>query len=177
MKKSTENNKPKNFLKEGLQNDVSKHHEAYLGTTVPDNYFAKSKLSILEQIKEEAKKEEKPKKQLVFYLQPKFKYIAAAAIVFLLSITVWLQNSNNTNVINEPNLEEFAFSDDVLINALFVEDSELDAFTEATLFNEVVLKAELTEQKMDNLILNTLIVEDSLLDDYIDDELLKTIIL
>lgn len=177
MEKSTKNKNQQNFLKEGLQNDISKHHKEYLGTSVPENYFAKSKQLILNKIKEEARVEEKAKSQLVFYLQPRFKYIAAATLVFILSLTVWLQNSNKTNVIVEPNLQEFAFSDDVLINSLLIEDSEIDAFTDATLFNEVVVKAELTEQKMDNLILNSLIVEDSLLDNYIDNELLETIIL
>ncbi|APZ44875.1 hypothetical protein BW723_00600 [Polaribacter reichenbachii] len=177
MEKSTENNNKPNFLKEGLQGDISKHHKEYLGTTIPKDYFAQSKISILDKIKEEARLEEEPKKQMVFYLQPQFKYIAAATLVFILSLTVWLQNSNNANVIIETNLEELTFSDDVLINSLLIEDSEIDAFTDATLFNEIVVKAELTEQKMDNLILNSLIVEDSLLDNYIDYELLETIIL
>ncbi|WP_405562318.1 hypothetical protein [Polaribacter sp. Asnod6-C07] len=177
MEKSTENNKNQNFLKEGLKGDVSTHHKEYLGTTIPKDYFAQSKLSILDKIKEEARVEEDSKKQNVFYLQPQFKYIAAATLVFILSLTVWLQNSNNSNLEIETNFEEFTFSDDVLINSLLIEDLEIDAFAEATLFNEVVVKAELTEQKIDNLILNSLIVEDSLLDNYIDDELLETIIL
>ena len=58
-----------------------------------------------------------------------------------------------------------------------VEDSDLYEFTDATLFNEVVVKAEIKEQKMDDLILNSLILEDSLLDNYMDKELVETIIL
>ena len=177
MEQSAKNKNQQNFLKEGLQNDISKHHKEYLGTTIPKDYFAQSKISILDKIKEEARVEEETKKQPVFYLQPRFKYIAAATLVFILSITVWLQNNNNANVITDTNLEEFAFSDDILINSLLIEESEIDAFTEATLLNEVVIKAELTEQKIDNLILNSLIVEDSLLDNYMYDELLETIIL
>jgi hypothetical protein len=177
MEKSTENNNKKSFLKEGFKGDISKQHKKYLGTDIPENYFSKSKMSILDKIKEEAKTVKQPKKQLVFYLQPQFKYIAAASLVFILSLTIWLQNSNNSNDLNETDLEMFAFSDDVLINSLLIEDSEIDAFADATLFTEVVVKAELNEQNLDNLILNSLILEDSLLDDYMDDKFIETIIL
>ena len=218
MENQEENINKKNFLKEGLQGDISKRHKDYLGTGIPEGYFAKLKLSILDKIKSKSKEtqflqdiaadinqhhkdnlgttipegyfaksklsildkikeEQKPKKQLVFYMLPQFKYIAAASLVFILSLTVWLQNSNNQDDINNLNIDVLAFQDDVLINSLLIEDSEVDAFTDATLFHEVVVKAELSEQNMDNLILNSLIVEDSLLDNYIDDELLKTIIL
>lgn len=166
MEKSTENNK-QNFLKKGLQDDISKHHKKFLGTDTPDGYFAKSKLSILDKIKEEtanAKKTIILKKQKVFWLQPKLQYVAAASLVFVLGLTIWLQSANN-NRVEELNIELLSFNDDVLINSLFVEDNELDAYANATLMNEVIIKAELSEQKMDNLILDVLVLEDSLSDD------------
>ncbi|SDR75695.1 hypothetical protein SAMN05216503_0773 [Polaribacter sp. KT25b] len=172
MGKSIENNNNKNFLKQGFKGNISKHHKKYLGTEIPKGYFTKSKLSILDKIKEESNREE-PKKQIVFWMKPQFKYMIAASLVFLFALTVWLQNSAN----NDANFELLVFSDDVLLESLLIEDSEIDDFTEATLFNEIVIKAELSEQKLDNLIFNNLILEDSLLDNYIDDELLKTIIL
>ena len=55
------------------------------------------KNSILNAIKEDALVEQKPKKQLVFYLRPQFKFIAAAAILFLLTLSIWLQNSESKN--------------------------------------------------------------------------------
>ena len=223
MKKSTENNNKNNFLKEGLQGDVSKNHKKYLGTGIPEGYFAKSKLSILDKINSDNNKtkflkedfsdvsmhhkdylgtdipeeyfskskisildkikseeiiiEVAPKKQIVFYMRPQFKYIAAASLVFILSLSVWLQNSNNQDSFDNINIESLVFDDDVLINSLLIEDSEVNAFADATLFNEVLVKVELSEQKMDNLILNSLILEDSLLDDYMDDKFIETIIL
>ena len=223
MEKSTENNKKQNFLKEGFKGDISKHHKKYLGTDIPEGYFSKSKLSILDKIKldsnqtkflkedfsdinqhhkdylgtdipegyfakskisildkiksEEIIKDVKIKKQVVFYMQPQFKYIVAASLVFIISLTVWLQNTNDKNNFDTISIESLAFSDDVLINSLLIDDSEIDAFTEATLFNEVLVKAEISEQKMDNLILNSLILEDSLLEDYMDDKFIETIIL
>ena len=167
------------FLNDGFSN-ISEHHQEYLGTSIPEDYFSKSKHSILDKISEKANKnviDKKPKKQLVFYMRPQFRYFAAASLVFILSLTVWLQNSNNKDDFNTVNVEAYAYQDDILINSLLVDDSELDAFADATLFNEVLVKAELSEQKLDNLILNSLIVEDSLLDNYMDDEFVETIIL
>lgn len=180
MEKSTEHNNKQNFLKEGFKGDLSKHHKEYLGTEIPEGYFAKSKISILDKIKEGSIIEvASEKKQIVFWMQPQFKYIAAASLIFILSLTVWLQNSNitTTTTINEPNFELLAFSDDVLLESLLIEESDLDAFTEATLFNEVLLQAEISEQKLDNLVLDNLIVGDSLLDYYIGEGLIDTIIL
>lgn len=164
------------FLKES-NSEVTQHHKKYLGTDIPEGYFAKSKTSIIDKIKEEAKMASQPKKQTVFYMRSNFRYIAVASLVFILSLTVWLQNSNNISEINHLNIEGLAFQDDVLINSLLVEDSEVDAFADAILFNEVMVKAEISEQKMDDLILNSLMIEDSLLDDYMDDEFVETIIL
>tara|TARA_B110000116_G_scaffold157947_1_gene136674 strand:+ start:221 stop:751 length:531 start_codon:yes stop_codon:yes gene_type:complete len=176
MEKSTENNSKQNFLKEGIEGGISKHHKKYLGTTIPEGYFAKSKMSILDKIKEESKIEA-PKKQLVFWMQPQFKYIAAACLIFILSLTVWLQHVNKPAPINETNFELFAFSDDVLLESLLIDESEVEAFVDATLFNEVLVKVELSEQKLDNFILDNLILGDSLLDDYIYKGLIETIVL
>ncbi|MGK0414191.1 MAG: hypothetical protein ACJA1B_002412 [Polaribacter sp.] len=179
MENFKKNNSKQRFLKENLKSGISEHHKEYLGTTVPENYFEKSKLSILDNINKEVKAgaSEKPKKESLFKIQPYFKYAVAASLVFIVSLTVWLQNSNSTESRNEVNFEEFAFQDDVLINSLLIEDSEIDAFADATLFSEIIIKVEMSEQKMDNLILNLLILEDSLLDDYMDDNLIETIIL
>jgi len=164
MEKSTENNNKQNFLKEGFKGDISKHHKKYLGTEIPEGYFTKSKSSILDKIKEDVKIEVSiaTKKQLVFWMRPQFKYIAAASLVFIFSVTVWLQSFNKTDVLDETNFELFAFSDDVLIESLLVDESEIEAFTDATLFNEILVKAELSEQKLDN---------------YIDYRLIETLVL
>lgn len=110
-------------------------------------------------------------------MRPQFKYIAAASLVFMLSLTIWLQNTVKQDNVDSFTIESLAFDEGVLIESLLVADEDVDAFADATLFNEVVVKAELKEQKIDNLILDTLILEDSLLDDYMDENLVETIIL
>lgn len=177
MKNTSENNNKENFLKEGFEGSISKHHKKYLGTGIPEGYFAESKISILAKIKEVSLLNEQPKRQLVFWMQPQFKYMVAASLVFVLGITIWMQNLDISNATNEITFDQVAFTNDILLESLLVEESEIEAFTNATLFNEVVVKAELSEQKLDNLILNSLIIEDSLFDDYIDDKFIETIIL
>lgn len=50
MTKSIEENDKQNFLKKGFKGDVSKYHKKYLGTDVPDGYFEKSKISIIQRL-------------------------------------------------------------------------------------------------------------------------------
>ena len=177
MENTSENSNKENFLKEGFKGDISSHHKKYLGTEIPEGYFAKSKTLILDKIKEASLLEEQPKKQLVFWMRPQFKYMVAASLVVMLGLTIWMQNMDTSTTINKSNFEEVAFSNAVLLESLLIDESEMEAFTNATLFKEVVVKAELSEQKLENLILNSLLIEDSLVDDYIDNELLETIIL
>ena len=174
MENLSENKNKSNFLKEGFKGDVSNQHKKYLGTAIPKDYFTKSKLSILEKVKSIEVEE---KKQLVFWMQPRFRYAVAASLVFILSLTIWLQNANKVDDFTPNDFELFSFSDDILINSLFIEDSELEAFADVTLLNEVVIKAELSEQKMDEVFLNSLFIEDSLIDNYTDNKFIETIIL
>ena len=178
MEKSTENSSKKNFLEEGFKGDISKHHKKYLGTDIPEGYFAKSKSLILDKIKEESKTEvpNETKKQLVFWMRPQFRYMAAASLVFIFALTVWLQSTNNTDI-DDSNFELLSFSENHLINSLLVDDSQFETFADATLINEIVIKAELSERKMDDLFINSLFVEDSLIDDYANENLIETIIL
>ena len=178
MVEIAKNNHKKKFLKEGFKGGVSECHKKYLGTIVPKGYFVKSKTSILEKINKEIKTEspKRTKKQLVFWIQPHFKYIAAASLIFILSLTVWLQNKN-TDVLKVNNLELFSFSEDVLINSLWVHDADLESYADVIIINEILIKGALFEQKIDDLFLNSLFVEDSLLDDYTNDGFIETFIL
>ena len=58
-----------------------------------------------------------------------------------------------------------------------VDEIEVDAFADATLFHEILMKSELFEQKIDNLVFENLILEDSLINNYLDHGLIETIIL
>jgi len=177
MVKRTTNNK-KQFLKEDSQGGISKHHKKYLGIEVPKGYFVKSHISISQKIKSYTNEEvpEKTKKRSVFSMQTRFRYVAVASLAFILSLTILLQSLHENETLNETNINVLTFSDAVLLESLLVNENELDAFDDATLFREVMLKPEFFEQKIENLVFENLILEDSLLNNF-EYGLIETIIL
>jgi len=150
------------FLEEKIGSN-SQHHKEYLGMDVPEGYFASSKQSILDRIKEEGAQ---AKQVPVFYLRRSFQ--VAASITLLFALTIWFQFSTS---------DEFEIaSDDLLIESLFVTDEGMNDFVEGILVAEVVEEAG-KEKDMENVLMNSLFVEDSLLDNYTNETLLDNIIL
>ena len=151
------------FLKDKI-GDPSDHHKEYLGMEIPKDYFSSSKANILELVSKE--KDETP----VFYLRRSFQ--VAASITLLISITVW------TLVFNQPtnDMLEIA-SDDILIESLFVEDTDMNAFISEVVVEEIMVEAEKSEQDLENIFINSLFVEDSLIDSYTKKSLIDNIIL
>ncbi|MFT5958372.1 MAG: hypothetical protein ACI8VJ_000110 [Polaribacter sp.] len=177
MEKSRENNDKMGFVNEGSIDDVSKKHTKYLGTGIPEGYFETSKTAILDKIKSEIDVNKiKEKKPPVFWVRPSIKYMAAASLVFIFGMTVWLQNATKKEISNT-NFELLSFNEDYLMNSLLVEDADFEAFADATLIYEIVIKAEVSERKIDALFLNSLFLEDSLIDNYTSDFFLDVIIL
>lgn len=173
MNKETNNTR---FLKENLKNSLSKKHASYLGTTIPEDYFSTSKKQILEKITE-VSENQLTKKQSIFWLQKPIRYAVVASIAVFISITIWLQNTNKTKQTEKLSYESIVISDAILLNSLFIEDAQLENFTDATLFYEILVKAELSEQNLDNLIFNTILLEDTLLDNDLDEKIIETFIL
>jgi hypothetical protein len=178
MQKSRENKEQGVFLKEGGTDDQSKKHAKFLGTSLPEEYFVKSKIAILAKIKHEAQVDsEKNKKQFVFWLRPNSKYMAVASLVFIIGFAMWFQNRNTTASFSNTNVERHFFTNDNLLNSLLIDDSEFEAFADATLIYEIVIKAERFERKIDQFFLNSLFLEDALLEDYTGEMFIETIIL
>jgi len=179
MTKSIEENDKQNFLKKGFKGDVSKYHKKYLGTDVPDGYFEKSKISIIQRLSSQKNPtaHHEAKKPLIFWRRPSFKFSVAASFVFMMSLTFWLQNRNNKKGVHESYYESLTFSDTYLVESLWVDDGKFDAFADETIYSEIILKSNFFEQKIDNFLFENLIKEDSLLDNYLNQELLETIIL
>lgn len=150
------------FLKDKI-GTTSEHHKAYLGMEVPEGYFASSKQSILDMVSKE--KKETP----VFYLRRSFQ--VAASITLLIALTIWFQFGGEST----GNFE--VASDDILIESLFVDDTDMNAFVEDVLVSEVMLEAEKSEQELENIFMNSLFVEDSLIDSYTKETLIDNIIL
>lgn len=150
----------KEFLKE-KSGGPSQHHKEYLGMDVPDGYFASSKQSILDLVKEEQK--ETP----VFYLRRSFQ--VAASITLLVALAISIQFSDSTTP------KEIA-ANDLLIESLFIEDDQMNDFVEGILVSDVVEEAG-KGKEMEDFLINSLFVDDSLLEDYTNESLLDNIIL
>lgn len=167
------------FLEDSPSKDISERHSKYLGAEIPEGYFATSKLSILEKIKSENNYESEiiPERKMIFWLRPQVKFAVAASLVLFLGLTIWFQNANFSQKEKTFDFELLTFSEDVLINSLLIDENEVESFSNITLMNEIVLKAELSEQKIDNLFLNSLFVEDSLIDNYTNKNFIESIIL
>jgi len=160
-------NRKEEFLKEKTGGS-SQHHKEYLGMEVPEGYFASSKQSILDLVKEDTRLEDSGKKETpVFYLRRSFQ--VAASITLLVALAIGFQFSNSSTV------EEIA-SDDLLIESLFVEDDSMNDFLEGVLVSDVLEEAG-KGKEMEDFLMNSLFVDDSLLEDYTNESLLDNIIL
>lgn len=146
---------------------VTEHHEKLLGAKVPEDYFKASKRSIMEAVKQEEVSQPK-----VIKLRPRYRYAVAASVAVLISLAIWFQS---TGSISPNELNELA--DDALLNSLLVDDANISSFTDNILVDEVLVKAEISEQNIENVFINSLFVEDSLLDDYMGNSLLENVIL
>ncbi|MCF6295034.1 MAG: hypothetical protein L3J25_05045 [Flavobacteriaceae bacterium] len=157
---------------------LSNFHKDKLGLQIPDGYFSKSKLNILDAIHKEEER-----KQTLFWLNPKFSYPIAASIILLISITFWWQNNTpetNLEITDVEKIEVFNMdfsSDQFLVSSLFVEDSEMDQFVDAFLMKEIIVEVDNSEQKLENIFINSLFIDDSLIDNYTQNSILENMIL
>ncbi|MBT8299461.1 MAG: hypothetical protein KJO52_14110 [Maribacter sp.] len=183
MAKTSKNNKNhieqsgNRFLKDDLhKKDLAQEHKEYLGMDIPDNYFSKSKESILNSLPFVNEQ-----KRTVFGLKPFIAYPLAASFLILMGIFVWLQNDApelNPKITNTEVIQSLATdSDDFLVPSLLIEDDNLEVFLDDFIVNAILVEAELSEQQLENIFINSLFVEDSLINNYIDQTLLENIVL
>jgi len=165
------------FLKDDSQKrELVQEHKEYLGMDVPDDYFSKSKDTILNSIPIDNERTSK-----VIRLKPLIAYPIAASLLILVGIFVWLQIDTpavNPKITNSEKIQSLDVdSEDFLVTSLLVEDDNLDAFLDDFIVNEILVEAELSEQQLENMIINSLFIEDSLLDSYINESLIENIVL
>jgi hypothetical protein len=158
--------------------DVSKLHKDKLGMDVPEDFFAKSKASILNKVI----KPEIPK-QTLFWLRPMIAYPIAASVILAIAITFWMQNNNTKNIEQITNTEDLKLlnsdflDSDFLISSLMVSDTEMHNYIDSYIIDKVVIEGELSEQQLENIFINSILIEDSLINNYIDKNLIENILL
>jgi hypothetical protein len=188
MKRSDENmkkgeklkGKPKDqFLRSDDQRlDLEHEHKEYLGMEVPEGYFSRSKQRIMENLPFE-----KEQKKQVFRLTRSLIYPLAASILLLVSLSVWFFNGPKVDAPGREkapvakSLPDMEDTGDFLLTSLLVDENQIDSYVDEVVLKEVVVKAELSEQQLENMFLNSLIEDDSVVDEYLEDHLLKEIVL
>lgn len=165
----------KNNNNKSLQKGITKSHRDLLGMDVPKGYFSNSKEEILKAVSKPEKKTTR-----VFVLKPILKYSIAATVVIILGLTFFFRLQTKpivpyTNTLDNTRsviLEE----DPTLINSLFINNEEMDAFLDSYVMNEIMIKIQESELDFDNILINSLMIDDSSLDNYIDESLLENIV-
>ena len=158
--------------------DISRLHKEKLGMDIPEDFFAKSKESILNKVIIP----EKPK-QTTFWLRPVIAYPIAASIFLAIALTFWMQKDNvenNEQITNTENIELLnseILDGDFLTASLMVSDSDMDKFLDNYIMKNVVIEAEKSEQQLENIFINSVLIEDSLINSYIDQSLIENIVL
>ena len=158
--------------------NISKLHKEKLGMDIPEDFFAKSKESILNKVIKQEKT-----KQTVFWLRPMIAYPMAASIILAITITFWMQKDNTKNIDQITNTEDVKLLNtnlndgDFLVSSLMISDSEMDTYLDSYIVNNVIIEAELSEQQLENIFINSVLIEDSLINNYLDKSLIENIVL
>jgi len=58
-----------------------------------------------------------------------------------------LQNANKKDTFSSTNFEMLSFNEDYLMNSLLVDDAEFEAFADATLIHEIVIKQKCLKER------------------------------
>lgn len=154
--------------------DLTKLHKDDLGMDIPKDYFKTSKMEILEKVS--AVESKQPK---VIKLRP-ILYAVAASIILIIGLnTILKHNVNPKNSLSTDQIEMLASAneEDVIINALFINDDDMGTFLESYVMNGLLAEAQLEQQDFNNIFINSIITKDSLLDSYINNNFIENIIL
>ncbi len=126
----------------------SKMHEMHsekLGFQVPDGYFSKSKMEILEKVSKQKEQ------RFGIFSRKRIIWSAAATIAIIVALTVFkpdaIPSFDNVPVIVSDTIDHLQNNnlaqgklkeDDILISSLFVPDSEIDEFVDDYVLEELV---------------------------------------
>jgi len=170
--------------------DMDQMHKDHLGMEIPEGYFEASKQRILDSVSSKDQsgvRQEKLSQNKgsgrIFSLNRMIAYPLAASILLLIAIAIGVQRDSgiqspveDQETVVSTGIEKES-ADEFLIRSLFVDDTEIDAFTTDYLVEQVVVEAELSEQQMENIFINSLFIDDSLVDDYLEESLLEQVVL
>lgn len=144
---------------DSFEKKLDEIHADELGLGMPEDYFSKSKIDILDKVHPE-------KKSNVFPLyRNKVMWFAAAGIALIVTLSVFNTSTiSNINKIPEviadtvgqiKNLDltngGFYVEDDILVASLFVDESEIDSYIDNYIIEETII-----DEYIDNFLLDDL---------------------
>lgn len=163
-------------------------HSTDLGLKIPEDYFSKSKIEILNRIK----KEQKPK-VMPFY-KKKQNWMVAASLLFLLGLSFYsinkglISQKNETILTNQPLVIENKIIKEIEPVAINTTDSVLETIKEVNKVVEtikvkknIVAKPQIIDEEItldqikNNLLVESLFIEDNQLNDYVTNYMLEDI--
>jgi hypothetical protein len=166
--KHMENYKNRNELmkdNESFEKKMDKIHTEELGLGMPEDYFVKSKIDILDKVFHERKS------KVIPLFRNKVMWFAAAGIALIVALSVFKPASMSTineipSIITDTvgqlrNLDlnngEFFVEDDILVASLFVDDSEIDDYLDNYIIEEIVIDEYIDHFLLDDLTGETMI--------------------
>ena len=130
---------------------MHKMHSEELGFQVPNNYFSKSKIEILEKVTNQKKS------RFTIFSRERILWPVAATIAIILALTVFKPNalpsideipaivSDTIDHLQNNNLAHGELMEnDILITSLFVPDNEIDEFVDNYVLEELVYEEVLS---------------------------------
>lgn len=165
-------------------------HSTDLGLKIPEDYFSKSKIDILNRIKQE----QEPK--VIPFYKKKQNWMVAASLLFLLGLSFYTINNgligqkDETILTNQPLVIENKIIKEIEPVAINTTDSVLETIKEVSKVVETIkikknivtkskpqiIDEEITlDQLKNNLLVESLFIEDNQLNDYVTNYMLEDI--
>lgn len=130
---------------------MHKMHSEELGFNIPDNYFSKSKIEILEKVANQKKS------RLTIFSRERIIWSVAATIAIIFAVSFFKPNvlpsfnnvpaivSDTIDYMKNNNLAQGELiENDILITSLFVPDNEIDEFVDNYVLEELVYEEVLS---------------------------------
>ena len=148
------------------RNKMDKIHTEELGLGMPEDYFEKSKIDILDKVYHEKKS------KVIPLFRNKVMWFAAAGIALIVAMSVFKPSTPSTvneihsviadTVVQMRNLDlinsEFFVEDDMLVASLFVDDADIDSYIDNYIIEETVIDEYIDEFLLDDLTGETMIL-------------------
>jgi len=144
---------------DSFEKKMDKMHTEELGLGMPEDYFVKSKIDVLDKVFYEKKS------KVIPLFRNKAMWFAAAGIALIVALSIFKPVTLSTvneipSVITDTvdqirnfdlNNAKFFIEDDILVASLFVDDSEIDDYIDNYIIEEIIIDEYIDHFLLDDL--------------------------